>query len=162
MCVLERIWQLTGMETHQSNQEGALFYDAEAKPFRLLSIYDSEEAGREAIQASDLVLRELGDTIEADRTTWDIDSLDEDAIRTLAAEEAARADVIVIALAADKSSETLKDWVKEWQCNREVSGGLLALISASDSETRGDLADFLYETAVTANMDFLCQRKRRG
>jgi hypothetical protein len=150
------------MKTRERFDQGELSSEMDAKPFRMLSIYDSEEAGREATHTSNLVLRELGDTIEADRTTWNLRSLDTSGILSLAAEEAARADVIVIALAGDKPSKTLKQWTAAWQQNRELNGGLLALIPSGDSETGGDLADFLYETAVTAHMDFLCQKKRRG
>jgi hypothetical protein len=150
------------MKTRERFDQGELSSDSDAKPFRMLSIYDSEQAGRDATETSNLVLRELGDTIEADRTTWNLRSLDTQSIRSLVAEEAARADVIVIALAGDKPSDTLKKWTTAWQKSRELSGGLLALIPSGDSETGGDLADFLYETAVTANMDFLCQKKRRS
>lgn len=150
------------MKIRESVQQGELSNDSDAKPFRMLSIYDSEEASREAIHTSNLVLRELGDSIEADRTTWNLRSLEAPTVRHLAAEEAAQADVIVIALADDEPSETLKRWVFEWQQTRELSGGLLALIPSGDSETGGNLADFLYETAVTARMDFLCQKKRRA
>lgn len=128
----------------------------------MLSIYDSDAANRHATDTSNLVLRELGDTIEADRTTWNLDSLNTSALRQRAAAEAARADVIVIALAGREPGESLKQWVAQWEQNRELPGGLLALIPAGDSETGGDLADFLYETAVTANMDFLCQKKPRA
>lgn len=150
------------MKTRERIGQGEVSKDSDAKPFRMLSIYDSEKAGREATHASNFVLGELGDSIEADRSTWNLRSLDAITIRRLAAEEATRADVIVIALAGDKPSETLKHWVSEWQQCRELSGGLLALIPSGDSETGGDLADFLYETAVTARMDFLCQKKRGG
>jgi hypothetical protein len=149
------------MEIREFKNEGALSNDSEAKPFRMLAIYDSEEASREATHTSNLVLRELGEGIEADRSTWNLQSLDATSLRTLAAEEAARADVIVIALAGTEPSATLKEWTAQWQRNRELSGGLLALISPDDSENGGDLADFLYETAVTAQMDFLCQKKPR-
>jgi hypothetical protein len=148
------------MKSREFLNEGALSDDAEAKPFRMLAIYDSEEASREATHASNLVLRELGDGVQADRTTWNLRSLDTASVRTLAAEEAARADLIVLALEDTQPTATLKDWIARWQCNRELSSGLLALISPDNSETGGDLADYLYETAVTAHMDFLCQKKR--
>jgi hypothetical protein len=150
------------MESRKSDQKGDLSYDVDAKPFRMLSLFDSEQAGTEAEVTTELVLRELGTGIEADRSIWHIQSLDSIATRSRVAEEAARADVIVLALADDKPSRILKQWVAEWQKNRELNGGLIALIPSGDSETGGDLADFLYETAVTARMDFLCQRKRRG
>jgi hypothetical protein len=148
------------MKSREFPSAGALSNDSDAKPFRILAIYDSEEASREATQASELVLRELGESVEADRSAWNLRSLDTASVRSLAAGEAARADVIVLALQGDAPSSTLKKWIGEWQSNRENSGGLLALISANDSVSGGHLADFLYETAVTAHMDFLCQKKR--
>ncbi|MGZ8937852.1 MAG: hypothetical protein ACXW32_01425 [Limisphaerales bacterium] len=150
------------MRSRASIDHGALSNLSDAKPFRMLSIYDSEAANREATDTSNLVLRELGDTIEADRTIWNLDSLETSTLRQLAAEEAARADVIVIALAGNEPNKSLKQWAAQWQQSRELSGGLLALIPAGDSESGGDLADFLYETAVSANMDFLCQKKSRA
>lgn len=150
------------MRTRELDQKGDLSFETEAKPFRMLSIYDSEEANQDAAETSNLVFSELGDLIEADRSAWNISSLDASTTRTLVAEEAARADVIVLALANNEPSEMLKAWVSEWQQNRELSGGLLALIPSGESETGGDLANFLYETAVTAHMDFLCQRKSRA
>ena len=148
------------MTTRGINQEPALSTDSDSKPFRMLSIYDSEAASREASHASNLVLRELGDSVEADRTTWNLHSLTSETLPQVA-HEAARADVIVISLSSDQPSPALKSWVAQWERNRELSSGLLALIPVGDSETGGDLASFLYETAVTAQMDFLCQKKRR-
>ena len=152
---------LSRMKTREYDHKGELSFNSEAKPFRMLSIYDSEQANQDATETSELVFRELGDSIEADRSTWNILSLDASATRSLLAEEATRADVIVIALAADKPTKVLKEWVQQWQQSRELSGGLLALIPSGESETGGDLANFLYETAVTAHMDFLCQKKPR-
>ena len=153
---------LSRMKTREYDQKGELSSELEAKPFRMLSIYDSEQANQDASETSALIFRELGDSIDADRSAWSISSLDTSTSRALVAEEAARADVIVLALTNDQPSETLKVWASQWQQKREVSGGLLALIPSGESETGGDLADFLYETAITAQMDFLCQKKRRG
>lgn len=135
--------------------------DSETNPFRLLSIYDSFEASREAAYAAEVVLRELGEEIDVDKTSWDLQSLESSSLRNLAAAEAARADVIVVAFSSENPTDTFKQWTSEWQCVRELSSGLLALIPSGDSKTGGDLADFLYETAVTAQMDFLCRKKRR-
>ena len=105
------------MKARERFDQGELSSDSDAKPFRILSIYDSEQASRDATHTSNLVLRELGDTIEADRSTWNLHSLDTKAVCSLAAEEAARADVIVVALAGDKPSDTLKKWAAAWQQN---------------------------------------------
>lgn len=130
-------------------------------PFRLLTIYDSPRANREAVSASEVVLRELGEDIEVDRSSWDLNSLAPGADWTVAADAAARADVILFALSETSPSEPLKKWIDEWQKKRVIDGGLLALIPSGESETGGDLAEYLYETAVSAHMDFLCRKKRR-
>ena len=150
------------METRECDHHVPASKDAEAKPFRMLSLYDSDAANREAAHTSNLVLRELGEFIEADRTSWNIHSLESPDLRIRIADEAARADLIVIALDTDSPSAALQDWIGQWQKNRELSNGLLALIPSGESETGGDLAGFLYETAVTANMDFICRKKSRA
>jgi len=149
------------MSTRKSSSRGDFSPDTNEKPFRMLAVYDSPEASREAAYASEFILRELGEDIEVDKTSWDLRSLETSSLRTLAAEEATRADVIVIALSAEEPTPFFKEWTDEWQCQRELANGLLALIPSGDSETGGNLADFLYETAVTAQMDFICRKKRR-
>ena len=135
--------------------------DHEKEPFRMLAIYDSLESGKEAARASELVLRELGDEVAVTKTAWDLQWLEDDSNRAAAAEEAARADVIVVALSDTEPTVSFKDWAESWQEKRNLNGGLLALIPSGESESGGELADFLYETAVTAHMDFLSRTKSR-
>jgi hypothetical protein len=149
------------MSTRERNADPGLTHDAEEKPFRMLSIYDSPEAGREAAHASQVILRELGEEIDVAKTCWNVRSLETASIRSLAADEAAQADVIVVALSEGEPNADFKEWIEEWQGTRQLRSGLLALIPSGESETGGELADFLYETAVTAHMDFLCRKKRR-
>lgn len=135
--------------------------EQEKEPFRMLAIYDSEETGAEAAHASELVLRELGDDVAVTNTAWDLQSLEDDSKRAEAAEEAARADVIVVALSGTEPTMSFKNWAESWQEMRNLESGLLALIPSGESKSGGELADFLYETAVTAHMDFLSQTKSR-
>lgn len=144
-----------------SSTRGEAFPQDEAKPFRMLSIYDSPDSRREAAHASAIILNELGEDIVADEHAWDLQSLEAAENLEQAAHEAAQADVIVLALATRAPSESLKNWANRWQQKRELTSGLLALIPSGKSATGGDLAEFLYEMAVTANMDFLCRKPRR-
>jgi hypothetical protein len=144
------------MDSRTSDFQAGISIDA---PFRMVTIYDSPEASRQASHASRVVLQELGDEICVDRTAWDLRALDVRGTCARAAAEAARADVIVVASSGTEASEALKNWVTQWEKSRTLNGGLIAFIPSGSSETGGDLASYLYETAVSANMDFLCRKK---
>jgi hypothetical protein len=133
----------------------------ESRPFRIVAIYDSAEASRDAARASNVVTRELGDDVLVDKSSWDLEALSSWPVCDAAASEAARADMIVVALGADSPSEGLKHWIQSWEKKRMVDGGLLALIPTETAEPARDLENYLYETAVTAQMDFLCRKAKR-
>jgi hypothetical protein len=149
------------MKSRVSDSGDSASLDGPAKPFRMITVFDSELSSTEASHASDLVLRELGDDVLVDKSAWNVALLKGASDCARAAIEAACADVILIALCDTTPSESLKAWIGQWEKERSLAGGLLALIPSGDSETGGDLAEFLYETAVSANMDFLCRKKRR-
>lgn len=141
------------------NVEAASFQPGET-PFRIVTIYDSSEGSMEAAKASAIVTRELGDDVMVDRSSWELCAFSKPETRGFAAAVASRADLIVIAISTDEPSRELKEWVNAWEKNRQLSNGLLALIPSGDSADH-TLEDFLYEAAVTANMDFLCRKPRR-
>lgn len=127
----------------------------------MMMLFDSAFANAEAVQAFELILRELGDDVLVHKSAWDVALLRSASHCTRAAKEAARADMIVIALSEMTPSESFKNWINQWEKNRTLNSGLIALIPSGDAESGGELADFLYETAVSANMDFLCRKNRR-
>jgi hypothetical protein len=140
------------------DQEGAREVD---DPFRILALYDSAQTSAQAARASAIVIRELGEEVPVDRCSWNIRALDGDATRGFAAAEAARADLIVIALSTESLSTALKDWVKQWEKKRTSANGLLALIPSEEWGSGAVLEEYFYEIAITANMDFLCRKQRR-
>ena len=144
-----------------NNSEGAVSSSESERPFRLLTIFDSAEANAEAASASQLVLRELGEDVAVDKNAWDVRLLDSPVLRQRAAEQAASADVIVLALSAREPSDPLRQWLEAWQKNREIEGGLLALIPEGEAECNSSLAEFVSEAAITAHMDFLCRKQPR-
>lgn len=141
--------------------EGAVSEEGGEQPFRLLSIFDSPEANAEAVSAAKLVLDELGEDVIVDKNAWDIRLLDSPVLRGRAAEQAANADVIVLALSVREPSEPLRQWLEQWQKQRTMNGGLLALIATEKAGDISSLTEFVNEAAVTANMDFLCRTKPR-
>ncbi len=129
--------------------------------FRILALYDSPESSREAARASAVVLRELGNDVIVHQHCWEISALEDQFLRERIVTEAAQADVIVIAIADREPSIALRQWTDDWQKKRGLNSGLLALIPCNEAKRGGDLEGFLYETAVSANMDFLCSKPRR-
>jgi hypothetical protein len=133
----------------------------EERPFRLLTLFDSPESSAEAASASQHILQELGEEVAVDKNSWDVRQLDSAVLRGRAAEQAANADIIVIALTAREPSEPLRQWLEQWQKNRSVDGGLLVLIPAGEAENIGILTEFVSEAAISANMDFLSRKQPR-
>lgn len=130
-------------------------------PFRIVALYDSPKTSAEAARASAVVVRELGDDVPVDRCSWNVAALENDVTRGFAAAEAARADLIVVALSSAAPSKILQDWVGRWEKKRTLENGLLALIPTADRGTAAALENYFYEAAITANMDFLCRQPRR-
>jgi hypothetical protein len=150
------------METREEKTKAESLLESETPaPFRMLTVYDSAESSRQADRASRLVLQELGEDISVDKSSWDARLLRDSGSCSKAASEAALADIILIASSAVTPSDPIKNWVAHWEKNRKVNGGLIAFIPTGDSETGGDLASYLYETAVSAEMDFLCRKSSR-
>jgi hypothetical protein len=149
------------MKSRESDIVDGSSPETSAKPFRMMVLFDSDSASAEASHASELVLRELGEDVLVDKSAWNAALLQSAPDCARAAGEAAQADIILIALSDTAASVSLKNWTRQWEKNRALNGGLIALIPSGDSESGGDLAEFFYETAVSANMDFLCRKKRR-
>ena len=147
---------------HNSQRDQEFSLSPTEDPFRILAIYDGAKGSAEAARASALVIRELGEDVPIDRCSWSVEALESFETRGFAAGEATRADLIVLALSAEKPSESLKDWVRQWEKNRKLSSGLLALIPFGKKREVQELEDYLNETAITANMDFLCRKDLRS
>jgi hypothetical protein len=141
--------------------EGDVSKDVVERPFRMLTLFDSAESNAEAASASKLVLQELGEDVVVDKNAWDIRLLDSPVLRGRAAEQAAVADVILLALSSREPSEPLRQWLEQWQKQRSIDGGLLALITPGATDEAAPLAEFMNEAALTANMDFLCRKQPR-
>jgi hypothetical protein len=149
------------MNSHTGEPLEEMSSDVAEQPFRLLTIFDSAEANAEAASASKLILNEVGEDVLVDKSAWDVRLLDSAVLRGRAAEQAANADVIVLALSSREPSEPLRQWLDEWQKQRKLDGGLLAFIPAGDAKGEASLAEFCNEAAITANMDFLCRKQPR-
>src|SRR4051812_1811700 len=94
---------------HESRKDEDSSESLAENPFRILAIYDSPKASVEAARASAVVIRELGEDVPVDRCSWSVEALERVETRGFAAGEAARADLIVLALSSETPSEGLKE-----------------------------------------------------
>lgn len=148
------------MRTQPENQSSAVSSRIEETPFRLLVVYDSDEAKMQAHAASDFILNELGEAIVVEKTFWNVRSLGVLCVQEKAVNQAAEADVILLALSAQQPTAELINWTESWLKLRRDSEGLLAVIPTGGVKNdAADLVQYFYETAVSANMDFLCRDK---
>ena len=126
-------------------------------PFRLLVVYDSQDASATAAATSDFVIQELGEDIAVDKLFWSARQLDTPANCRQAANQAATADMLIIALSKNELAPGIREWTHLWQQQRQQDGGLLAVLPQDGAESSGDLIEYLREAAISANMDFLCR-----
>lgn len=151
------------MEIHPRNQSREELLESAAQPFRLCVLFDSEEAAREADIAAGRLLEDLGAEVLSEKHYWNITTLGYSGTRAESISDAARADVILLSLSSNGTCPALKSWGAEWLRKRSMEqGGLLAIIPGS--ETVGDwddLVGYFRETAVSANMDFLCRSQHQ-
>ena len=148
------------MQTQPENQSSAASPGVEETPFRLLVVYDSDDAKMQAQDASDFILNEVGDAVVVEKTFWNVRSLGVLSVQEKAVNQAADADVILLALSAQRPTAELMNWTESWLKLRRDSEGLLAVIPTGGVKNdAADLVQYFYETAVSANMDFLCRDK---
>lgn len=137
--------------------------EANSPVFRLFAVYDTNSAGASAEAASEFVLNELGEDVPVEKQFCDASALASPSGHQDAVQKAASADMLIIALSSPRAVEnSIRQWAREWPQNRRQDGGLLAVLPQQpDPSASADLVEFLRETAISANMDFLCRSHNR-
>jgi hypothetical protein len=128
--------------------------------FRMILMFDSDLAQAEATNAADIILAEVDDQVQVEKSLFDTASLDFAETRERAIHDARAADVIIVALSSDRHALPLQTWTEQWLKQRNMDEGLLAFIPCGDLEFGSDLTEYLRETAVSANMDFISRRAK--
>lgn len=147
---------------HYAESTGTETYAPQTTPvFRLLVVYDSHEASAIASATSDFVIHELGGDIPVDKTFWSACLLDNPENLQTAANQAAAADLLIVAVSNENFSPAVRRWSEQWQQQRTLEGGLLAVLPQDGREDSRDWIEYLREAAICSNMDFLCRRGER-
>jgi hypothetical protein len=145
------------MKHHSRSAEAKSSLDSSIGPvFRLFILYDSDASSIHAAQTSEFVIHELGEDVTVDQNLWNVRLLSSPQLRQQAVEEAALADMIIVAASNDRAiAQEIRTWTDAWQRERLQEGGLLAVVPQSGTEDNGGLVEYLREAAISANMDFL-------
>jgi hypothetical protein len=102
----------------------------------------------------------VGEGIMVEKMFWNVRSLEILDIQEKAIAQAADADVILLSLSTMEASAEVKSWTENWLKLRGQNEGLLVVIPTGKvNQQASELVDYFYETAVSANMDFLCRKK---
>lgn len=145
------------MNHNAGNHETELYLEESTPAFRLFVVYDSQDASATAATTSDFVIHELGEEIPVDKVFWNARLLTTPGNREHAANQAASADMLIVALSNNHFASEIREWAEQWQQQRRQEGGLLAVLPQNGTETSNELIEYLREAAISANMDFLCR-----
>jgi hypothetical protein len=164
-CLMDEIaawWQfLNSMNTMLPT---SIVPDNEQKPvYKLVIIYDNMESGKHANHFCDTLLQELGDTTLGTKDLWSFRVLDVPHARHTAAEAAATADAVILALEGDTElPDGLKAWMEEWTGRvasrvADQNPVLIALFGACDGRQHAVASTRAYLGAIaeSARLTFL-------
>ncbi|MHB8519479.1 MAG: hypothetical protein ACYDH9_01860 [Limisphaerales bacterium] len=129
--------------------------------FNVVLVYEDFPAGVRAKQTLDRLLHDLDPQFVYNSKIWKFDILQISQLRELAAQDAADADLIILAACGTTELPAgVKCWINLWLARAGRSRR--ALVSLLDNRTepatnRGSICSYLREIAQKGHMDFFCQ-----
>lgn len=131
---------------------------ADAPSVRLVLAFSGYSAIHPVLDAYEMICRQLQPEFRMEESWWNFHALAHPSLRDVTVEDAARADIILIALHnATEPLWMLRDWVDAWSNRRETDEGALVLLLPTPSEeasNSGSIEVYLREAARIAPMDF--------
>ncbi|MHB8520909.1 MAG: hypothetical protein ACYDH9_09130 [Limisphaerales bacterium] len=151
---------LRPMNEAVDNPEEERVEPGKARRFEVVVAYEDFATGIRAKKAFDGVLRELGSDLTFNCKLWKFDILRIPQLKEMAADDAAEADMVLIA--AHSGSELpagVKKWIDLWVTRRRP--GPRALVSLLDPEEgspsgRNLVCNYLHQVSERGHMDFFC------
>ncbi len=131
---------------------------AAAPSVRLVLALSGYSAIHPVLDAYEMICRQLQPEFRVEESWWNFHALAHPSLRDVTVADAARADIILIALhnAADPLW-MLRAWVDAWSNRRETEEGALVLLlptSSEEASNSGSIEVYLREAARIAPMDF--------
>lgn len=131
---------------------------AAAPSVRLVLALSSYSAIHPVLDAYEMICRQLQPEFRVEESWWNLHALAHPSLRDVTVADAARADIILIALHnATDPLWMLRAWVDAWTNRRETEEGALVLLLPTPSEeasNSGSIEVYLREAARSAAMDF--------
>jgi hypothetical protein len=132
--------------------------------FRVMMAYDDFTSGKRAMAICNFLACQLGGGVELRSSMWKFDVLRSARLNQIALDEAAEADVIIVANARSAGlPEQVQKWVAEWvPRKRGQAAALVALVdfTGEDKDQSALTYAFLKGAAIDAQIDFLAQEIR--
>lgn len=129
--------------------------------FNVVLVYEDFPAGIRATQMVDRLLHDLDPQFAYDSKIWKFDILQIAQLRELAVQDAADADLIIIAAhGTTELPAAVKCWINLWLARAGRSRrALVSLLNsrAEPSPSAGSIRSYLREIAQKGQMDFFCQ-----
>lgn len=141
---------------HQANQP----FELEPKPtVRALIAYEDRDTGMRARDFFERMVRQFGEDCDFQHKLLDLDVLSVAGLRDTAADEAADADMILLACHGDgELSRDVKQWCEDWLARSWKGDAALVALFDEGSEAssgRGPAREFLEGIARRAGMTFI-------
>src|SRR5688500_15836019 len=121
---------------------------------RILIAYDTIQTGKRAEAIYERLLERLGDSFEFEQQLWRFDLLEDPVLRGLAAQDAAQADIVIVA--TDNDSD-LPIAVQQWlESALKQHVGAAALVALTRHH-KPPVQPYLEDVARRGGMDFFAQ-----
>ncbi len=128
--------------------------DLESHPaFNVVIAYENFETGKQAKRTYDFLTLNLGRDYRLTNQMWKFDVLSIPKLREIAANDAAAADIVIIACRGDDLPEQVKAWLESWLERAQNVLALVGLFASQDARSR-NTCSYLAELARLHHLQF--------
>jgi hypothetical protein len=139
--------------------------DLEANPsFNVVIAYEDVESGKNAQETCDFLAKHLGPDFQFSNQIWKFDALSVPRLRELAAEDAVRADLVIISSRGRTDLPVeVKNWIEQWLAEKRNVVALAAIFGSPSREAirAPAIRAYLADAARRGRMEFFAQQEER-
>src|ERR1043165_8791100 len=139
--------------------------DLEANPsFNVVVVYEDVESGKNAQETCDFLAKHLGSNFQFNSQMWKFDAPSVPQLRELAAEDAVRADLVIISSRGRTDLPVeVKNWIEQWLAEKGNVMALAAIFGSLSRETiqAPAIRAYLADVARRGRMEFFAQPAER-
>lgn len=129
--------------------------------FSVVIIYDEFRSGQQAVQTYQRLMLERGEPAEVQVKTWTFDLLRNRQLNKAAVEDAAEAEVIILAAASQEVPPQIETWFEGWRAQSD--NGPASVVAISDSAAKEDphlspIENYLRRIASSTGCNLLIEK----